>query len=117
MNSWPDTVSVVMAVGGAVLVAVGHGLVVDGENAVAGDGDAEGVAGDLPDVARQIGARTEPGEGVAMVGRFLEGMLMIKRRQFDVGTTLLSTALETDVTVRRDLPRQGATAGTKPSAG
>jgi predicted ATPase/DNA-binding winged helix-turn-helix (wHTH) protein len=29
-------------------------------------------------------------------GRFLEGMLLIKRRQFDVGTTLLRTALETD---------------------
>ena len=30
-----------------------------------------------------------------MVGRCLEGMLLIKRRQFDMGTTRLSTALET----------------------
>src|SRR5712692_11103580 len=31
-----------LAVGGAVLVAIAHGLVVDGQDAVVGDGDAEG---------------------------------------------------------------------------
>jgi len=36
-----------LAVGGAVLVAVGHGLVVNGQDAVVGDGDAEGVAGEI----------------------------------------------------------------------
>src|SRR5215469_12273572 len=74
-----------LAVGGAVLVAIGHRGVVDGQDAVVGDGDAEGVAGeivergllslapwrdvndprDLPDMGRQIGGRAEPGEGVA----------------------------------------------------
>ena len=34
-----------LAVGGAVLVAIGHGLVVDTEDAVVGDGDTEGVSG------------------------------------------------------------------------
>src|SRR5215469_11130898 len=33
-----------LAVGGAVLVALGHSGVVDGQDAVVGDGDAEGVA-------------------------------------------------------------------------
>jgi hypothetical protein len=36
-----------LAVGGAVLVAIGYGLVVDGQDAVVGDGDAEGVAGEI----------------------------------------------------------------------
>ena len=36
-----------LAVGGAVLVAIGHGLVVDGQDAVVGDGDAEGLAGEI----------------------------------------------------------------------
>src|SRR6202030_2667321 len=36
-----------LAVGGAVLVAIGHGLVVDGQDAGVGDGDAEGVAGEI----------------------------------------------------------------------
>ena len=36
-----------LAVGGAVLVAIGHGLVVDGQDAVVGDGDTEGVAGEI----------------------------------------------------------------------
>ena len=36
-----------LAAGGAVLVAIGHGLVVDGQDAVVGDGDAEGVAGEI----------------------------------------------------------------------
>src|SRR3982074_1977407 len=36
-----------LAVGGAVLVAIGHGGVVDGQDAVVGDGDAEGVAGEI----------------------------------------------------------------------
>jgi hypothetical protein len=74
-----------LAVGGAVLVAIGHSGVVDGQDAAVGDGDAEGVAGeivergllslaprrdvndpgDLPDMGRQVGGRAEPGEGVA----------------------------------------------------
>ena len=86
MNSWPATVT--LAVGGAVLVAIGHGLVVDGQDAVVGDGDAEGVAGeiveggvlslapwrdvndpgDLPDMGRKVGVRAEPGDGVAEAG-------------------------------------------------
>ena len=77
-----------LAVGGAVLVAIGYGLVVDGQDAVVGDGDAEGVAGeivergllslapwrdvndpgDLPDMGRQVGVRAEPGEGIAEAG-------------------------------------------------
>src|ERR1700693_412663 len=77
-----------LAVGGAVLVAIGYGLVVDGQDAVVGDGDAEGVAGeiveggllslapwrdvndpgDLPDMGRKVGVRAEPGEGVAEAG-------------------------------------------------
>jgi hypothetical protein len=77
-----------MAVGCAVLVTVGHGLGVDGENAVVGDGDSKGVAGeiiergllalaprrdvndpgDLPDMARQIDILVDPGEGVAEAG-------------------------------------------------
>src|SRR6201984_292244 len=77
-----------LAVGGAVFVAIGHGLVVDGQDAVVGDGDAEGVAGeiveggplslapwrdvndpgDLPDMGRKVGVRAEPGEGVAEAG-------------------------------------------------
>src|SRR5215471_7157288 len=77
-----------LAVGGAVLVAIGHRGVVDGQDAVVGDGDAEGVAGeivercllslapwrdvndpgDLPDMGRQVGGRAEPGEGVAEAG-------------------------------------------------
>src|SRR5215475_1581496 len=77
-----------LAVGGAVLVAVGYSGVVDGQDAVVGDGDAEGVAGeivecgllslapwrdvndpgDLPDMGRQAGAWAEPGEGVAEAG-------------------------------------------------
>src|SRR5580692_1079222 len=77
-----------LAVGGAILVAIGHGLVVDGQDAVVGDGDAEGVAGeiveggllslapwrdvndpgDLPDLGRKVGVRAEPGEGVAEAG-------------------------------------------------
>src|ERR1700756_4852321 len=36
-----------LAVGGVVLVAIGHALVVDGQDAVVGDGDAEGVAGEI----------------------------------------------------------------------
>ena len=36
-----------LAIGRAVLVAVGHGGVVDGQDAVVGDGDAEGVAGEI----------------------------------------------------------------------
>src|SRR5262249_54352305 len=36
-----------LAVGGAVLVAIGHRGVVDGQDAVVGDGDAEGVAGEI----------------------------------------------------------------------
>src|SRR6516162_4379696 len=78
-----------LAVGGAVLAAIGYGLVVDGQDAVVGDGDAEGVAGeivergllslapwrdvndpgDLPDMGRQVGVRAEPGEGIAEAGR------------------------------------------------
>src|SRR5215472_7173264 len=74
-----------LAVGSAVLVAIGHGLVVDGQDAVVGDGDAEDVAGeivergllslapwrdvndpgDLPGMARQVGVRAELGEGIA----------------------------------------------------
>src|SRR5438132_1843805 len=66
-----------LAVGGAVLVTIGHGRVVDRPDAVVGDGDAEGVAGeivergplslapwrdvndpgDLPDMGRQVGVR------------------------------------------------------------
>src|SRR6516164_6678549 len=77
-----------LAVGAAVLVAVGHGVVVDGQDAVVGDGDTEGVAGeivecgllslapwrdvneprDLPDMGRKVGVRAEPGEGVAETG-------------------------------------------------
>src|SRR3954451_14004744 len=77
-----------LAVGGAVLVAIGHGRVVDRQDAVVGDGDAEGVAGeivergplslapwrdvndpgDLPDMGRQVGVRAEPGEGIAEAG-------------------------------------------------
>ena len=77
-----------LAVGAAVLVAVGHGVVVDGQDAVVGDGDTEGVAGeivecgllslapwrdvnnpgDLPDRGRQVGVWAEPGEGVAEAG-------------------------------------------------
>jgi hypothetical protein len=77
-----------LAVGGAVLVAIGHGLVIDGEDAVVGDGDAEGVAGEIvergllslapwrdvndpgdpPDMGRQVGVRAEPGEGIAEAG-------------------------------------------------
>src|SRR5262249_48430741 len=77
-----------LAVGGAVLVAVGHSGVVDGQDAVVGDGDAEDVAGeivergllslapwrgvtdqrDLPDMGRQAGGRAESGEGVAEAG-------------------------------------------------
>ena len=77
-----------MAVGRAVLVAVGDGLVVDGQDAIIGDGDTEDVAGeiiecrllalapwcdvndprDLPDVARQIDVRAELGEGIAEPG-------------------------------------------------
>src|SRR5262249_55097025 len=64
-----------LAVGGAVLVAVGHSGGVDGQGAVVGDGDAGEVAGervegglrslatwrdvndprDLPDMGRQVG--------------------------------------------------------------
>src|SRR3954453_21617925 len=77
-----------LAVGGAVLVAIGHGGVVDGQDAVVGDGDAEGVAGeivergllslgpwrdvndpgDLPEMGRQVGVRAELGEGIAEAG-------------------------------------------------
>src|SRR6516162_10688431 len=69
-----------LAVGGAVLVAIGHGGVVDGQDAVVGDGNAEGVAGeifergllsltpwrdvndpgDLPDMGREVGVPAEP---------------------------------------------------------
>jgi hypothetical protein len=34
MNSWPATVSLRWRSAGAVLVAIGHGLVVDGQDAV-----------------------------------------------------------------------------------
>src|ERR1700751_1513316 len=77
-----------LTVGGAVLVAIGHSGVVDGQDAVVGDGDAEGVAGeivergllslapwrdvndpgDLPDMGRKVGVRAEPGEGIAEAG-------------------------------------------------
>src|SRR6201984_1082953 len=77
-----------LAGGGAVLVAIGHGLVVDGQDAVVGDGDTEGVAGeivergllslapwrdvndpgDLPRMGWQVGVRAEPGEGIAEAG-------------------------------------------------
>src|SRR5271163_2959004 len=77
-----------LAVGSAVLVAIGHGLVVDGQDAVVGDGDAEGVAGeivergllslapwrdvndpgDLPDMGWQVDVRAQPGEGIAEAG-------------------------------------------------
>src|SRR5256885_12924836 len=69
MNSWPDTASL-------------------RQDAVVGDGDAEGVAGeivergplslapwrdvndpgDLPGMGRQVGVRAEPGEGIAEAG-------------------------------------------------
>src|SRR5580704_6744532 len=87
MNSWPATVSSRWR-SAAVLVAIGHALVVDGQDAVVGDGDAEGVAGeiveggllslapwrdvndpgDLPDMGRKAGVRAEPGEDVAEAG-------------------------------------------------
>src|ERR1700739_914107 len=95
MNSWPDTVSLRWRSAarsplsrGQALVAIGHGRVVDRQDAVVGDGDAEGVAGeivergplslapwrdgnepgDLPDMGRQVGVRAEPGEGIAEAG-------------------------------------------------
>src|ERR1700753_902708 len=36
-----------LAVGGAALLAMGHGRVVDSQDAVVGDGDAEDVAGEI----------------------------------------------------------------------
>ena len=77
-----------LAVGGAVLVAIGHVFVIEGQDSVVGDGDAEGVAGeiiegsllslapwrdvddpgDFPNMGRQIGIRAEPGEGIAEAG-------------------------------------------------
>src|SRR4030088_408216 len=77
-----------LAVGGAVLVTIGHGRVVDRPDAVVGDGDAEGVAGEIvergplslapwryvnapgaqSDMGRQVGVRAEPGEGIAEAG-------------------------------------------------
>src|SRR5215469_13484536 len=77
MNSWPATVCLRWRSAARSLVAVGHSGVVDGQDAVVGDGDAEGVAGeivercllslapwrdvndpgDLPDMGRQVGGR------------------------------------------------------------
>src|ERR1700761_6559497 len=77
-----------LAVASAVLVAIGHGRVVDSQDAVVGNGDAEDVAGeivecgllsfapwrnvndpeDLPDMGWQVGVRAEPGEGIAEAG-------------------------------------------------
>ena len=77
-----------MAVGRPVLVAEGDGVFVDGQNAPVGDGDAEGVAGevieggllafapwrdmddpgDLPDMARQADIRANSDEHIAESG-------------------------------------------------
>ena len=74
-----------IAIGRSVLVAEGDGLIIDGEDAPVGDGDAEDIAGeiferglftlaprgdvdhpgDLPDMVRQIGLWAEPDESVA----------------------------------------------------
>ena len=74
-----------MAVSCPVLVGVGDGVVIDGQDSLIGDGDAEGIAGeiieggllalsprrdvddpgDLPDMAWQIDIGAEFGEGVA----------------------------------------------------
>src|SRR6201997_3384463 len=74
-----------LAVGGAVLVAIGHGLVVDGQDAVVGDGDAEGVAGEIvgggllalapwrdvndPGDCQTWGARSASGQSLAKASR------------------------------------------------
>src|SRR6516164_7920525 len=77
-----------LAVGGAVVVAVGHGCVVESQDAVVGDGNAEGVTGeivesgplsvaprrdvndprDLPDMRRKGCVRAEPGKDIAESG-------------------------------------------------
>src|ERR1700752_2319632 len=74
-----------LAVGGAVLVAIGHALVVDGQDAVVGDGDAEGVAGEIvgggllslapgrdvndPRDCQTWGARSASGQSLAKASR------------------------------------------------
>src|ERR1700747_867344 len=74
-----------LAVGGAVLVAIGHGLVVDGQDAVVGDGDTEGVAGEIVErgllslahgvmsttqgICQTWGARSASGQSLAKASR------------------------------------------------